>query len=126
MPRRTPGPASLAEQIAAIPVRNHAVRVAEDAGGASAVVTVPLVYGSVLRPVAAALKLRREKSFRLDALGYRLFQRVDGATTVAGLADWLKDGHQLSFHEARVLVMRYLQMLMLRGLVVLAKPLPPV
>jgi hypothetical protein len=122
MAAKPAGPASMAEQIAAVPVRNHTVRVEEQPGGTAALATVPLVYGPVLRPLAAVMKLRREKTFRLDDLGYALYRRIDGMRTVENLADELAQDQSLSFHEARVLVMRYLQILMVRGLVVLAKP----
>ncbi|MBA2481644.1 MAG: PqqD family protein [Planctomycetes bacterium] len=116
------GPGTLAEQMSAVPVRNEKVRVVEQSGGAH--LTVPLTYHAMLRPLASAMKLRTEKTFQLDVLAYSVYRRIDGVATVETLADRLKDEFQLSFHEARVLVMRYLQLLMVRGLVVLAKPLP--
>ncbi len=109
---------SYAERLAAIPVRNQRVEAVELQDAAT--LTVPLSYGPVLRPLASLLKLRRTKSYRLDGLGLEVWRKVDGVATVESLVDWLAQEHRLSFHEARVLMTMYLQMLMERGLVVVA------
>jgi hypothetical protein len=108
----------MAQQLAAVPLRNHRVREAEDARGL--VVTVDLSYPGLMKPLAKALKMRRSRDFRLDGVGLAVYRRLDGSATIEQLSDWLAGEHRLSFHEARTLLMWYLQTLMERGLVVIA------
>jgi hypothetical protein len=106
------------QQLAAVPVRNEHVRAAEDARGLT--VTVDLRYPGLIKPLVRALKMRRQRSYHLDGLGLAVYQRVDGEATLEQLVDWLAEAQRLSFHEARTLLMQYLQTLMEKGLVVLA------
>jgi hypothetical protein len=115
--RRSERP-SIAQQLAAVPVRNARVRATEDARGLT--VTVDLLYPGLLKPLARALKMRKQRSYRLDGIGLAVYKRIDGKTTLETLVDWLADQQRLSFHEARTLLMQYLQTLMEKGLVVLA------
>lgn len=97
-------------------------------GTAGVRISVPLVYPAWLRSVANTLRLRGQRSYELDGVGRAVFDRVDGETRVEDLVDWLAADYRLSFHEARVLIMKYLQMLMERGLIVIAgtrSPTPP-
>lgn len=107
------------EQLKATPVKNEMAVAAVDES-TSLRITVPLVYPPWLRPIANTLHLRGKRSYELEGVGRAVYDRIDGDTSVEVLVDWLAAEHRLSFHEARVLVMKYLQMLMERGLVVIA------
>jgi hypothetical protein len=114
---------TFAEQLEARPIKNEravASRTEDDAVR----LRVPLVYPVWLRSAARALGLRQEKSFELEGVGRAVYDRVDGKNSVENLVDWLAREHGLSFHEARVLIMKYLQMLMERGLIVIAANAP--
>jgi hypothetical protein len=108
---------SLAEQLQAIPIHNRGAYVERDSE-AGVTLTVPLVYPALVRPLAKAMRLRQRRSYELDGVGHQVHRRIDGETTVGQLIDWCATEHRLSFHEARVLIMKYLQMLMERGLIV--------
>jgi hypothetical protein len=114
-PKKPPTPE---EQLRAVPLRNEKARLVEAANGSSAEVTVPLVYSAAMETLATLLRLRREKTYLLDGVGWAVYGRIDGKRTVQDLVAWFMDSYRLSFNEARVLMMRYLQMLMERGLVV--------
>src|SRR4051812_39364353 len=109
---------TVAERLAAVPLRNVRVEVTE--GGAVATLTVPLTYPRMVKPFAGMLGLKRRKSYQLEGLGLEVWRLVDGTATVGSMVDWLAQQHRLSFHEARALIMRYLQTLTERGLVVIA------
>jgi hypothetical protein len=118
MPSKTEPPA-FTDQLRATPIKNEKA-VVSPVESAGVRISVPLVYPPWLRPVANAIHLRKERSYELEGVGRAVYDRVDGETSVEDLVDWLAAEHRLSFHEARVLVMKYLQMLMERGLVVIA------
>jgi len=110
---------SFTEQLTATPIRNEkAMTRATEV--ASLRVSVPQTYPAWLRPLANTMRLRGEKSYELEGVGRSVYDRVDGETSVEDLVDWLAAEHRLSFHESRVLIMKYLQMLMERGLIVIA------
>jgi Coenzyme PQQ synthesis protein D (PqqD) len=110
---------SFTEQLEATPIKNE--KAAASPTGTDCVrISVPVVYPSWLGPVARALRLRGQRSYELEGVGRAVYDRVDGETSVEHLVDWLAAEHRLSFHEARVLIMKYLQMLMERGLIVIA------
>jgi Coenzyme PQQ synthesis protein D (PqqD) len=114
-----PGAAAFADQLEATPIKNEkAVMSITEADAVR--VSVPLIYPAWLRPVANVMRFRKQRSYELEGVGRAVYDRVDGQTSVAALVDWLATEHQLSFHEARVLIMKYLQMLMERGLIVIA------
>ena len=107
------------EQLGATPIKNEKAVV--DRGETAGVrVSVPLVYPSWLEALATAMRLRRQRTYELEGVGRAIYDRIDGETSVEVLVDWLAAEHRLSFHEARVLIMKYLQVLMERGLVVIA------
>jgi hypothetical protein len=109
---------TIAQQLTAVRVRNQRVEQVDDARGAT--ITVQLAYEGLMKPLAKALRMRRARSYRLDGLGLSVYRRIDGAATLEQLTDWLAAEHRLSFHESRTLLMWYLQMLMEKGLVVIA------
>ena len=107
------------DQLTATPIRNDKA-VARVTETASLRVSVPQSYPAWVRPIAKTMHLRGEKSYELEGVGRSVFDRVDGETSVENLVDWLAAEHRLSFHESRVLIMKYLQMLMEHGLIVIA------
>jgi hypothetical protein len=107
------------DQLTATPIRNEKA-VARVTERATLRVSVPQSYPAWVRPIANTMHLRGEKSYELEGVGRRVFDRVDGETSVENLVDWLAAEHRLSFHESRVLIMKYLQMLMEHGLIVIA------
>jgi hypothetical protein len=112
------------EQLEARPIKNEKA-VAHVTDAERLRISVPLIYPAWLGPAARALGLRKEKSYELEGVGRAVYDRVDGETSVESLVDWLAEAHRLSFHEARVLIMKYLQMLMERGLIVIVANAPP-
>ena len=119
MPSKNERQLTFVEQLRATPIKNEQA-VARPTEANALRVSVPLVYPAWLRPVARAARFRKERSYELDGIGREVYDRIDGETSVENLVDWLASEHLLSFHEARVLIMKYLQMLMERGLVVIA------
>jgi hypothetical protein len=114
---------SFADQLEATPIKNEkAVATATEADAVR--VRVPQIYPPWLRSAARALGLRKEKSYELEGVGRAVYDRVDGTSSVENLVDWLAEQHRLSFHESRVLIIEYLQMLMQRGLIVIVANAP--
>jgi len=111
-------------QLASRPVANEAARQAPT-GDDGLDVTVPLeqrAWSEVLRRV---LPLSAERNVELDRFGAEFFALCDGEHTVEQLVDRYMARWQLSFFEARALVLSYLKALMRRNLVALvAPPLP--
>jgi hypothetical protein len=124
MPSPSPGRPSIEQQLLVVPVRNHRVQTAEDAKGLT--VTVEMLYPGLMKPLVRLLKMRKQRSYRLDGIGLAVYRRVDGKAALEQLIDWLAEEHRLSFHEARTLLMQYLQTLMEKGLVVLAATEQPI
>jgi len=111
-------PADPALFLAAIPVRNPAVRERELSAGALRL-TGPLRRGklSVYLGIAS-----REKSFDLDALGAQVWRACDGRTNVESLIVGFAQKHRLNIREAEVSVTTFLNTLMRRNLVALVRP----
>lgn len=109
---------SLTQTLAARPTPNRAVRV--ERRGAALVLFVPLRRPWWLRgPVAWLLPLRSEKAVALDALGQEVWRACDGKRDLESLVEDFAARHRLGFHEARLTVMRFLQMLAQRKMLVL-------
>lgn len=114
---KTPVRPTIASQMAAIPVRNQGLTVRTDADGE--VLEVALRWNALLRPIAWAMRLPRVRGYRLDGIGREVWDQIDGLTPIESLVDAFAARHRLSFHEARTLLMSYLQLLAHRGLVVI-------
>jgi Coenzyme PQQ synthesis protein D (PqqD) len=109
------------EMLDAVPVRNEAVR-SETAAG-ELVLRVPLEPRWYLcPPVTWLLPVRRERAVALDRLGEEVWRACDGERTVEQIVEAFAARHHLRFHEARLSVMRFLQDLTRRGLVVMVVP----
>lgn len=114
-----PSGMSLAQSLAAVPVKNHAVR--QETRGGALVLFVPLRERWWMRgPVSWWLPLRREKGVALDALGQKVWGLCDGQRDLEAIIEYFAKDHRLGFHEARLSVMRFMRMLAVRKLIVLA------
>ncbi|MBP5234111.1 MAG: PqqD family protein [Planctomycetes bacterium] len=108
------------EQLHSVPVRNALARlVRERSDERKEVYAVRQKYSGIARLLKGVLKLRDEKMYELSGIGLRIFRALDGKKNFVSLIDELKDEHQLTFYEARGLMLAYMQMLMERGLVVI-------
>lgn len=108
------------EQLHSVPVRNALARlVREKSDERREVYAVQQRYSGIARLLKGVLKLRDEKMYELSGIGLRIFRALDGKKNFVSLIDELKDEHQLTFYEARGLMLAYMQMLMERGLVVI-------
>ncbi len=112
------------EQLRGIPVPNAGARVVseETSGvrGGTLVLAVKQKYPRPINYLAGIMGLSRERRFQLDGIGLVLFRMMDGRRNVGDLIDWLMQEHLLTFFEARALFVRYLQVLMEKGVVVMA------
>jgi hypothetical protein len=107
-------------QLHTVPVRNEKLVLCGSSHNPDAlVVEVELRYRGVVRGLASFVRSRNRKRYELVGLSRELFERLDGTLTVEDLIDDLMVGDQLTFFEARALVMQYLKDLMQRGLVVI-------
>ena len=108
------------EQLHSIPVRNARARlIPEKSDDKREVYAVTLKYRGFGKITKFLLQLREEKQYELSGLGLRIFKALDGKKNFVTLIDELKDEHQLTFYEARGLMLTYLQKLADRGLVVI-------
>lgn len=115
---------SLEEQLRAVPVRNVRVERADGPAPGSAFFTVDLTYGRKSW-LARLLKARRRKKYLVDGLALELYDRLDGAATLADLMAWLMREHRLTFFESRGLAINFLHILVQRGLVAILAPAAP-
>ena len=113
---------ALAQQLSSIPVKNEGVRTLPESERESLVVEVTLQYTGWRRPLSRLLTPRSAKRYRLDGIGLRLFERIDGKKSFEQLIDDFCEEHLLSFFEGRALLMQYIEILMKRGLVVIGVP----
>ena len=109
---------NLQQWLSATPVRNAAVR--SETSGEALLLCVPLQRRWWMAgPVSWCLPIRREKRLALDALGREVWTACDGEQTIEQIVEQFADRHALSFHEARLSVSQFLQMLVGRHLMVL-------
>ena len=110
------------EALKAVPVRNAHVKAAplpEDPLRLE--VEVELLYRTpVQRFLRRILKASPTKRYRLDRLGTRVYNMIDGRKTYGELVDEFAAAEKLTFFESRALLGQFLQHLSRRGLVVAA------
>ena len=117
-PKREVTPADVARRLKARPVRNAATKCLIDRHDLMSI-EVTLKYEGLVRVAKKALKLRGKKTYELEGIGLAMFRQIDGKTTVEELLEKLKADEQLTFFEARGLVVKYLADLAGKGLIVL-------
>src|SRR4051812_6437019 len=98
MAPKAPRP-TIAQQLAAVPIRNQRVDETSDAHGS--MFTAQLAYDGLMKPISKVLHLRTRRSYRLDRIGLAVYRRIDGVSTLEQLTDWMAAEHLLSFHESR-------------------------
>jgi hypothetical protein len=63
---------------------------------------------------------KTERSYRLDPLGFEVYEACDGKTTVKGIVSGFQRRHKLSRSEAEVAVTTFLKTLVSKGLIAVA------
>ena len=114
------------EALRAVPVRNaHVKATPAPEDPRRLVVEVELLYRTpVMRFLRRLLKASPTKRYRLDLLGTRVYNMIDGRRSLEQLADAFAAEEKLTFFEARALLGQYLRSLSAKGLVVAALPGP--
>lgn len=106
------------QMLRCIPCQNQAMRMQSEGGGA--LVTVPLRQTWWARaPLTWVFPVSRERRIQLDAVGSAVLTLCDGRRTVEDVIENVMKEYHLSFQEARVSVMQFMQMLTERGVVAL-------
>src|SRR5262245_36963879 len=105
---------SRGEALAARPVRADASVCRDEAGGAKVKVELkgPRWGGWLFKMSAGATK-----TYELDELGLFVWDACDGKTSVQQLIRKLAKQYSLNLREAEVATVKFLQMLMTRGLI---------
>jgi len=101
-----------------VPHKNSEVELKEDEDG-------PVLWAEVRRrwwmrpPFSWILPYRDRKGFRMDQLGFEVWQACDGSRTVEQIVEEFAERHRVDFHEARIAVMQFLKDLAGRELIAL-------
>jgi hypothetical protein len=105
--------------IASVPCKNQNASV--KAVGNGALVTIPLAKRWWVRPpLTWIFPVSNERRVQLDETGAWVLEQCNGRKTVEQIVAALQEKHRLSFHEARIPVLQFMQMLCERGIVALA------
>jgi hypothetical protein len=108
-------------QLHCVPVRNTSVTVSSSGRAPEGlIVEVRLKYRGLLALAPAIFKSRRVRRYHLTGVSRELYDKLDGHRTLEDLIVELSTEEKLTFLEARALLVRYLEDLMQRGLVVIA------
>jgi hypothetical protein len=105
------------------PVRNQAVTSEPLADGKSRL-SVPLAHRRWSRLLQQVLPLRNAKDVELDELGTELLSWCDGETTFETMIGRYQQRWNLSFFEARSLLIQFFQSLLRRNIIVVAADSP--
>ena len=117
-----PDARSFDELLDSVPVRNVSART-EKSDRHALVVRVPIRkrwFNSP--PLNWIMPAREMRSLGLDRVGHEVYQMCDGRTRTERIIEKFSHRYQVSFHEARLAVSRYLQMLVRHGVVALVGP----
>ncbi len=99
-----------------VPHRNQAVEMEEKDGG-------QILWTAVRRrwwtrpPFSWVLPYRERRGVHLDRLGFEIWQACDGTRKVERIVEEFAARHRVSFHEARIAVMQFMQMMARRELI---------
>jgi len=110
-------------QLGLRPVRNQAVTIEQLADGKSRL-TVPLAHRGWSRLLQRVLPLRNAKVVELDDLGTELLAWCDGQTTFETMIDRYQQRWNLSFFEARTLLIQFFRPLIRRNIIVITADRP--
>ncbi len=115
---------SFAGQLEAIPLPNQRLRVddcgTEQGGQGRVMVEIDLRYRGLARLAQRVFRLRTSRRYELNGIGLEVFRMIDGHKTFEQLIDQFSTCHQLTFFEARALLLQYIGMLAARAIVVVA------
>ena len=110
-------------QLGLRPVRNEAVTIERIDEGKSRLI-VPHARRLWFRLLSRVLPLRSAKTVELDDLGTELLSWCDGQTTLETMIDRYQQRWNLSFFEARTLLITFFRPLLRRNIVALAADRP--
>lgn len=111
-------PARLLEMV---PILNRAVRT--ERTGRALMVYVPIRQRWWMkRPFRWVFPYREERGYALDQLGQEVWRACDGQRNIEEIVDRFARHHEIGFHEARAMILQFLQTLLQRNLVVLVMP----
>ena len=116
---------NIRSQLRTIPIQNRAMSLRKLESG-DVVFSVPAgPPGGAIGLLKTLLRVPHvDKTIRLDTLGSEVLTACDGKNTVEKIVELLADRHKLTFHEARVSVVRFLEMLLRTGAVAVSVPKP--
>lgn len=107
------------EILQAVPYENSSVRTEHCEDGT--IIWAPIRQRWYMKPPLSWLfQFRSEKGFGLDSLGSEVWEQCNGRRTVEQIIDEFAENHRVEFHEARLVVMHFMRMLMTRELIALA------
>ncbi len=103
----------------ALPMQNVAVETGQEKEG-----LLPLTVKVdrprwLVPPLSWVLPVSRRRTLKLDPIGRGIWSACDGKIRVEQIVEDFAKRQALSFHEARIAVTQYLEVLVQRGLVVL-------
>lgn len=104
-------PITFDQLLDSVPVRNEATE-AEQVGRDELRIRVPFRKRWYMTPpVTWILPLGRCRTMRLDKLGREVWEMVNGRDRTEAIIERFADRYQISFHEARLSVTQFLQVL---------------
>ena len=116
-PRRTKQQASSSEILRAVPFRNEAMQISPRRDG-GALAVVPMRRPRFLvPPLSWILPYSSHRRVELDAVGACVLRKCDGKHSVEAIIEEFATEHKLSFREAQLPVIEFLQQLTQRGLI---------
>jgi hypothetical protein len=118
---RPPEGVGVDQLLDAVPLRNQALR--EQRVGNTVTLWVKVRQNWITRgPLSWFMPFREERGIALDRIGTQVWRWCDGRATVEDVVERLASEHQLSFGEARMATLQFLQWLTQRNLVAVALP----
>lgn len=115
------------QSLSVIPVRNPSVRASEPPERpGTLLLEVQLHYRTPLLKFFRKLFGASEvKTYRLDKIGTKVFNAIDGKKTFEEMIDEFAAKEKLSFFESRALLAQFMRMLTDRGIIVATLPKHP-
>ena len=111
-------------QLHSVPMVNAAAEIQELESGKK-ILTVPVAHKAWSRAARHVLPIRDRKRVELDALSAETIALLDGKHTVEEIIDLHQRRWQLSFFEARGMILDFLRPMVKRGIVILNAPENP-
>lgn len=108
-------------QMRSTPIRNDAAQITASTPEKTHI-SIPLRHRPLARLLKHVLPLSSAKNLELDALGMELYALCDGQHTVEQMVDLHCEKWNLSFFEARAMVLSYLRQLLQRNLILVLRP----